>query len=138
MKKSSQFYLFFIILFLVCSSSAFSGTMTNLLNRINLSSSEGQVEIYFVKAPEYVDAMVLAADTAESYTIPTGAKRIIFSADGNYYARFDDGGDATVPSTEVVDGSSSFLNPAQLDITGVTSISFISSSARVITLAVYN
>jgi len=84
----------------------------------------------------YIDARVLAANTAESHTIPTGAKVVVFSADQNFYARF--GATAAIPAADVTDGTSPMLNPTARGIEdGVTTISLISPVACTVTMAFY-
>src|SRR5207249_10304100 len=59
-----------------------------------------------LSAPLYVDARDLAASTNETHTVPTGADYVIFSADGDFYAKPN--GAAAVPS-DVTDGTASEL-----------------------------
>lgn len=77
------------------------------------------------------NARTLAASTAESVTVPTGAKRVIFRSTGTFYARGD--GTAAIP-TDVTDGSASAVNPGSVTLNGVTTISLISPDAVTITL----
>jgi len=85
---------------------------------------------------DYVDARVLAANVAESHSIPNGAKYVVFSADGNFYARF--GAAAAVPAADVTDGSASELNPEAREIPGgTTTIGLIATAATVVTLSFY-
>ena len=85
-------------------------------------------------APTYVNSNSLAASTAESQTVPTGAKWVLFSATCNFYANA--AATATVPG-DVTNGSASELNPSAWYVDGVTTISVISPSACVITFAFY-
>jgi len=86
--------------------------------------------------PTYVDARVLAANTVESHTVPSGAKFVIFSATNNFYANFI-GGTAAVPAADVTDGTAPFLNPGTVFIQGLAAISLISPAACVVTMAFY-
>ncbi len=93
-------------------------------------------ELTFARsAPGYIDARALAANTAESHTVPAGAKFVIFGSDGDFYARPN--GAASVPGSDVTDGSGSELNPVIWDLTGVTSIGLVASAVRVVTLTFY-
>ena len=85
-------------------------------------------------APTYIDARDLAASTNETHTVPAGADYVIFSGDGDFYAKPN--GAAAVPA-DVTDGTASELNPVIWDLNGVTSIGLISSAARKITLSFY-
>lgn len=89
--------------------------------------------------PRYVDAMVLGAGTAESYTAPVNAGFCIITADAPVYGKI--GGTAVIPTTEVADGSASFYIPAgvQFRLEGSTALSLIRAggSSTIVTIAVY-
>lgn len=83
--------------------------------------------------PTYIDARVLAANTNETHTVPTGAKYVVFAANcAAFYAK--QGGAAAVPAADVTDGTGSALNPAGFGIDGVASIGLISPTACTISL----
>ena len=83
--------------------------------------------------PTYIDARVLAANTNETHTVPTGAKYVVFAANcAAFYAK--QGGAAAVPAADVTDGTGSALNPAGFGIDGVASIGLISPTACVVSL----
>lgn len=87
-------------------------------------------------APSYVDARVLAATTAESHTVPTGAKFVIFSSScAAFYA--EPNATAAEPAADVTDGTGSELNPTAWQLVGVTTIGVISPTTCVITMAFY-
>lgn len=97
---------------------------------------------FFALPPaDYVLARSLAANTAESITVPDGAKYVLFSADNDFYARYD--GSAAAVATDVTDGSASELNPTMRRLvrtssnTPIISISVISEYATKITAAFY-
>ncbi len=93
-------------------------------------------ELTFARsAPNYIDARVLAANAAETHTVPAGAAFVIFSSDGDFYARPNTA--AAVPGADVTDGSASELNPVIWDLAGVTSISLVAAAARIVTLSFY-
>jgi len=85
-------------------------------------------------APLYIDNRVLAANVAETHTIPTGAKVVYFSCTNIFYVNFDGTG-AVVPAADITNGTGSFPNPACLYIQGLTSFSLISPAACVIGMA---
>lgn len=97
---------------------------------------DGNGEITFARpAPDYVDVRVLAATTNEAHTVPTGAQFVIFSSDGDFFARPN--ATAAVPGADVTDGTGSELNPTIWHLGGVTTINLIASSARTITMSFY-
>lgn len=88
---------------------------------------------FALRESTYIDNRVLAAGVAETITIPTDtdsqtkARYVIFSATGNFWIKMD--GVAAVPSSDVVDGSGSSLNPTIREIpSGVTTIGIISEA----------
>ncbi len=85
-------------------------------------------------APLYIDARDLAASTNETHTVPAGADYVIFSADGDFFAKPN--GAAAIPG-DVTDGSASELNPVIWDLSGVTTIGLIANAVRKITLSFY-
>jgi hypothetical protein len=94
----------------------------------------------FAPAPsDYVDVRVLAAATAERHTIPTGAKYVVFAADGTFYAKFGDVSvTAAIAAADVTDGTGSEINPEAREIpAGVGYISLIASAATVISLGFF-
>lgn len=87
--------------------------------------------------PSSVMARVLAASTAESITVPAGARWVVFSCTASFYVNCYT--TATVPAADVTDGTASELNPSayELPLTDVPAISVISGSACVLTAAFY-
>lgn len=87
-------------------------------------------------APTYVDARVLAANTAETQAVPTTARWVLFSSTCNFYA--NPSTTATVPA-DTTNGTASELNPAAwyLGVGTVTSISVIADATCVITMSFY-
>ena len=108
------------------------------MNQLTVRSQPGQITGFFPAAPTYIDAIVLGTpDTAETFTVPTGCNAIIISGDADFYA--NPNGTAAAPSTEVADGTGSFLNPSQWRVDNVTggTISFVSGVVCKITIACY-
>lgn len=85
-------------------------------------------------APFYVDARDLAANTNETHTVPAGADFVIFSGDGDFYAKPN--GAAAVPG-DVTDGTASEFKPSHWNLDNVTSIGLIATAARKVTLTFY-
>jgi len=96
--------------------------------------SGGAYSSFLPEAPTYVNAKSLAASVAESFTVPTGAVRVIFSATCNFYANPTT--TATVPG-DVTNGSASMLNPNGWGVRDVTTISVIAPTTCVVTAAFY-
>lgn len=94
---------------------------------------------------EHVDALVLAANTAESTEIPTGAAYVVFGGpiDANFYVSFVDENDtgsvpASVPGSDVADGTAGAMNPIAFRIPEwATHISIAADDAAVVTLSYY-
>ena len=89
---------------------------------------------------DVIDARVLAANTAESHTVPTGAKFVRIAADVAIYVKI--GGAAAVPAADVTDGSASELltpnmPPMMFSLGSATAIGLISAAAAKVTLAFY-
>lgn len=86
-----------------------------------------------VPQSDTVNVAALAANTAETITVPTGATSVLFQcvdADG-YQAPFwaDFTATATIAAADVTDGSASEPNPVHRSLYGVTSISVIAPAA---------
>jgi len=67
--------------------------------------ANGNLRHDFMPETDYVDARVLAANTAEDISVPTGAKFCRLDGDGAFY--FNTNGNAAAPSADVTDGSAS-------------------------------
>lgn len=78
----------------------------------------------------YVQAVALAANTAESITVPAGATKVRLTGSTNFYANPTT--TATVP-TDTSDGTASVLNPDYRGLSGVTAISVISDATCIVT-----
>jgi hypothetical protein len=89
---------------------------------------------------DYCDTRILAANTAERHTIPTGAAYVSFSADGNFWAKFGTVAvTAAIPAADVTDGSSPVLNPGVRRIfSGETHVSLIADAARLVNMEFWN
>src|SRR2546426_5780155 len=108
--------------------------MPGTLTALTFAKGANGEEIYARSAPLYIDSRLLAANTNETHTVPTGAEVALFAADGDFYAKPN--GAAAVP-TDVTDGTGSEYKPVIWFLSGVTSIGLISEAARKITLSFY-
>lgn len=91
-------------------------------------------ELACLPPSDSVMARSLSANTAESITVPSGARYVVFACGADFYANYTT--TATVPG-DTTDGSASELNPTMRDVNGKTTISVISASNTVITAAFY-
>jgi hypothetical protein len=87
-------------------------------------------------ASQWVNAQVLAAGVAETVTVPTGAKVVVFSGNNDFYVNFS-GGTAAVPGADVSDGTAAELNPSVRYVYTQGTFSVISPYACIITLSYY-
>lgn len=81
------------------------------------------------------DAIVLEPDVAQSYTIPTGANKLIFSCVDEYWV--DPSKTAVVPVANLIDGSAPLRSPSALGTHGYTALSFVAPRACVLQISVY-
>lgn len=82
-----------------------------------------------------INGAALGIATAESITIPSGAKFAVFSATGDFYAKYN--GTAVV-ITDVTDGTGSELNPTVRSLLPADTISIISPAACNVTVSFYS
>ena len=98
-----------------------------------------QVAFAVIEQSDTIYASVLAANTAEHVSIPSGANFVLFSADGDFYAKLKSAEeDIAVPTTEIADGSSPILNPMMLVCKGHTKINLVAGAATTITMSFYS
>ena len=83
----------------------------------------------------YIYTNVLAANVAESVTVPTGAKFVIITSTANLWVKI--GGVATVPSGDTTNNTGSELNPSVRYLGDSTTIGIISESAAKVSLVFY-
>jgi hypothetical protein len=108
--------------------------MPGVLTALTFKRSANGDQTFIRSAPLYIDARDLAATTNETHTVPAGADYVLFSADGDFYAKPN--GAAAIPG-DVTDGSASEISPKAWHLEGVTSIGLIAPAARKITLSFY-
>lgn len=93
-----------------------------------------------VVAGGYVDCRVLAANTAESQAVPTGARLVLVTTTGNVFLNFST--TAAVPAADVSDGSAPTLvvstQPRMFAINSATAISVISSAINTVTFEFFS
>lgn len=89
--------------------------------------------------PAYVDPIVLAPGVMELHPLPAGAAYLVFSLDGDFFAKFGTSSVvAALPMASTSDGSGSELNPAARRVpAGATHVALIASQAATGSLSVY-
>lgn len=92
-----------------------------------------------LRPPGYVSSRVLAANVAETITVPTDitgkAMLVVFSATADFFAAYD--AVAVVP-VDTDDGSSNELNPTQRIVSKNSTISVISSTTCTVTASFWS
>lgn len=75
---------------------------------------------------------------AKTVTVPAGAGRVIFSpaAGADFWVR-SDGQAATIPAVDTTDGTASFPNPVERDVSNIATFSVIAASGVKLGLAWY-
>jgi hypothetical protein len=75
--------------------------------------------------------------SAETHTVPAGANFVVFSANQDFYVRWN--GTAAIPVADVTDGTGSELNPTVRRVVAGKTFSIIGSAAStVVTMAFYS
>lgn len=92
---------------------------------------------------DYIDARVLAANTAETFQAPANAKYVRIAGDGVFFLKIATAStDAAVPAADVTDGSASECCPNGDAVWRVLPgsqpyISVIATATRVVTISYY-
>lgn len=104
-------------------------------------ASDKKNPIHAIQQSSHIDVRVLAAGVAESHSVPGDAKYVIFScatSSGNaasFWADFN--GTAAIPTGDITDGSGCEVNPAVRFVGNITTISVISPTDCIVTMAFY-
>jgi len=105
------------------------------MNKLVIASSADGNNSLSIPAPYTINGAVLAANIAESITVPSGAKYALFNATADFYARYN--GTAAV-ITDKSDGTGSELNPTIRTLASGDTISVISGETCYVTVAFYD
>lgn len=129
----------FITLLIVCSliipGNIHADGTVNQLRGVWVQDIGGS-PLIGLNQPKWVDNIVLVANVAKTYTVPTGAKSLLFSATTNFYVSY--GGTAAVPSVDVTNGTGVELNPVLRSLdSSTTAISIISPVACIVAIIAY-
>jgi hypothetical protein len=124
-----------LIIAIVATAGICFAATVNQLRGVNVEDLPGK-QMIGLNMPEYVDAIVLVANTAQNYTIPSGAKYLMFSANDDFYVNW--GTTAAVPSASTATGAAAELNPGLRSVkSGTATISLIGPRACTVTVLVY-
>lgn len=87
--------------------------------------------------PRYVCTLLLPAGTAKSVNVPSWANVVLFGSTvgTDYYVGY--GVAASVPTSDILDGSGHELNPLVRFVTGVSYLSVVSPGGGVVTLSFF-
>ena len=105
------------------------------MKQMNIALGADGSSTLSVPASNYINGVLLAANVAESITIPTGAKFAMFNATADFYARYT--GTAAVIS-DTTNGTGSELNPTVRTLTADDTISVISGETCYLTVCFYD
>ena len=83
-----------------------------------------------LKQSDWIDAVVLAANTNEIKELPANKNFVLFSCSGgfDFYAKFANA-EIAIPAADANDGSAPELNPVMRECVGKTHVSLISANA---------
>lgn len=138
MKKLFCFSAILVALFI--TSSVFA--LDKFLSYRHETSSESRNEyvpvvpsVNFAIKQGYIYTNVLAANVAESVTIPTGAKFFVINSTSDIWVKV--GAAATVPAGDTTNDSGSELNPGVRYLGSDTTVGIISESAAKVSIMFY-
>lgn len=86
---------------------------------------------------DYIDALVLAANTAEDATVPSKAKIVLFSSTSNFYLNTRTT-PAVIPAADISNGTAPEYNPVARKVSPGDTLSVIAPVACIVMLAYYS
>lgn len=120
----------------LCGLLAASCVMATPAALVLRSDASGRNPTFLRPVPAHVDVRVLGANTAESASVPGGARFVIVSANcAELWVKTD--GTAAIPAADVTDGSAAELNPSGYYVEGAVSLSVISPTGCTVSLGWY-
>lgn len=130
---------FIVILVFITAGSAFAATPSiPSISSFPVGSGAYMPAPIFLPLPPptWVDNIVLTANVISYYTIPTGAKYLLFSSSTTpVYMSFNT--NATIATTNITTGYGSLIGPVLVDVRTVTSVSMVSPVATIVSIAVF-
>ena len=101
----------------------------------NMEIVNAGMEAFALRQSNWIDARVLAANTAETFQAPALARFVLFSSDGDFYCKIATASTAAaIPAADVTDGTASELNPSMRYIGEQEFISLIAGATTVVTM----
>ncbi len=90
----------------------------------------------WIRNPNYVEAVVLVANTTQQVAIPATAAYATFSANTDFYVAYGSNPTAVVPVASTIDGSSNELNPLNrfFGLGEVAKMALISVAGGIVTI----
>jgi hypothetical protein len=104
---------------------------------VNFKDRFGRSESLIPLACNWVDNVILTPSNVANYTVPDGAKVLLFGYSGANDVYVNAQQEAIVANANVVNGLGDDINPTGMFIINTTTISFISEGAAVISIRVY-
>lgn len=92
----------------------------------------------YPSATPYVNIQDLAANTAETVTVPAACDLIMFGASPSEFYLRADGSAATIPSGDVTNGTGSMLSPSVLRFVPGATFSVIAPAVTKVTMRCYD
>jgi hypothetical protein len=127
MKKIVLFTIGLILL----ATFSFAGSVENIKVVRDLSTN---TPVFGINQTGYVENLVLGAGVAGSSAVPSGATKVQFSCNQDFYVNYST--TAVVPTVTTTTGAGLVLNPVAIRNipSGTTTISVISASAMICSL----
>ena len=88
-----------------------------------------------IRQSDHINVRFLAADVAETETIPAGARIVLFSSTGNFY--LNTRAAAVIPTGDITDGSGPEYNPIARLLVAAETMSLIAPAACTVMMAYY-
>ena len=109
----------------------------NIQPFVNFKDRFGRSESLIPLACNWVDNVILTAGNVANYTVPTGAKVLLFGYSSANDVFVNAQGAAVVPANTITNGTGCDPNPSSMFIINTTTISFISEGEAIISIRVY-
>ena len=88
--------------------------------------------------PDYINCVVLSAGVAKQIAVPSGAGYAKFKSTAAFCAKYGNNPTATIPTSDVSDGTASDLCPLWVPVSDVAKISLISDSSCRVHITFYS
>ena len=104
------------------------------MRSLSITTSKSGRDTYSIPASTDINGVALLANVAESITIPSGSRFVLFNSTADFYASFTT---TAVVISDTTDGSGAELNPTVRSLKSSDTISVISESVCKVTAAFY-